>query len=190
MKSRKRVNKDYYEANKILLQAKRRAKYDANAEVERAKERERYFMKKISKRGRVIVICKAIKKYQHNWKLKMSLPKKIADWSMLDPDYERIFTKWVSSCYSKEDSPVLMRRDPKQGWIIGNIYWAARYIFPWWRSDLAAYKKMYDEIDNAIKAKLPTMRDIDKKAKEVNEKAMQKALKAQRAKEKINVPNV
>ena len=45
------------------------------------------------------------------------------EWSLKKMDYKRIYKEWVESDYSRKFTPSIDRKDPKEGYIIGNMRW-------------------------------------------------------------------
>ena len=45
------------------------------------------------------------------------------EWSLKNVDYIRIYKEWVESDYSRKLTPSIDRKEPKEGYIIGNMRW-------------------------------------------------------------------
>ena len=63
-------------------------------------------------------------KKEHLYKGKELLSRdEFYDWSIDNPDFNKLFNDWVNSDYDRKLSPSIDRIDVNSGYVIGNIRW-------------------------------------------------------------------
>ena len=128
----KSYNKFYYEKNKRQVLDKQKIKRDEN-----------YF----DLHGHIKPIHDAIRRRASQWDVSIDPLKTIKRWSFSNNEYEELFNGWKASDFSKELTPVLMRRVKKRGWVTDNLYWSTKSKHPWWSGELDKLNVLRKEME-------------------------------------------
>lgn len=87
--------------------------------------------------GHVLYIYKAIKGYADDWNLKISSQEEFKQWSLYQTtEYDILYETWKNSDWDKMNSPVVMRKFKKNGFVISNLYWSIKGHHDWWNGKL------------------------------------------------------
>ncbi len=117
----KSYNKFYYENNKNQILIDKRTKCTNN-----------YF----NLNGHLKPIHDAIRRYAKKWHLDIDSLKIFKRWAVMDSTYEELFKVWKEANFSKEFTPVVMRKIKCKGFVINNLYWSTKGKHPWWTNEV------------------------------------------------------
>jgi hypothetical protein len=128
----KSYNKFYYEKNKKQILV--------SQQIKRTND---YF----DLHGHIKPIHDAIRRRASQWKVPIDPLKAIKRWSFANNEYEELFKAWEASDFSKELTPVLMRRVKKKGWVTDNLYWSTKSKHPWWSGEVDKLNALRKEME-------------------------------------------
>lgn len=143
LNNRSEYQKYYYLKNKLLRKKYFKSKYKKNRKQRIAKSIEYYYnnqerilaMAKLNVMqfsGRINAIYSCVRKYAKRWKLPISTMPQFKEWSCKDEQYEIAYKAWKESGYNKYESPVVIRKFKKLGFVVDNLEWKQKKDFSWW----------------------------------------------------------
>jgi hypothetical protein len=97
--------------------------------------------------GHLEPIHDAIRRYASQWKIPIDSLKKFRRWAIMDATYEQLFKAWEEAHFSKELTPVVMRRVKKNGFVIDNLYWSTKKQHSWWSGEVDKLNVLRKEME-------------------------------------------